>query len=440
MSGSSQHSFRPDIVNEELLLAALRHHEGVDLVTIEEFNVAPGTNKGDNYLGDLASVKLTAQVNKNGVTQSKSYWWMVKMLKPDPPNNGMNMGRILGAFDGEARLYRDLIPALLKLGSVPMAITVPMVYVDDTVGKEALILEHMGQFGWRDAIRKKEGLDVHHVTEVLKWLATFHGLCHVLMVRHPKGKEGWLADNPWAIPVSHRKSDFMKKFVEARREEDSARMVFQLSLLETDTSPKYSQRLDSLFKKGKYLDIIRRDMQMAKEPFSTICHLDPWFNNMLFKYADEEATKLEQGLLLDLQLIGYCHPGNDLAHFIMTSTTKEFRQQHLQQMLKVYHDTLTNVVLKSGEKFDFYTLEDVKEDFKAGLSIGVTFCIMALPMVLGAPEDSVDFGGVDFDDEEAVKAFTKVHENKFIDSIKKNKNVQVRLRGIFDEMIEAGIF
>jgi hypothetical protein len=27
-------------------------------------------------------------------------------------------------------------------------------------------------------------------------------------------------------------------------------------------------------------------MQKPKEPFSTLCHLDPWFNNMLFHYND----------------------------------------------------------------------------------------------------------------------------------------------------------
>jgi hypothetical protein len=42
-------------------------------------------------------------------------------------------------------------------------------------------------------------------------------------------------------------------------------------------------------------------MQKPKEPFSTINHLDPWFNNMLFKYngkTDEPADVL----LLDFQV------------------------------------------------------------------------------------------------------------------------------------------
>ena len=69
-------------------------------------------------------------------------------------------------------------------------------------------------------------------------------------------------------------------------------------------------------------------MQRPKEPFSTLSHLDPWFNNMLFKY-DGASTDPQDVLLLDFQIASYTHPGNDLAHFLMTSTTTKFRNEHL---------------------------------------------------------------------------------------------------------------
>ena len=52
-------------------------------------------------------------------------------------------------------MYQKVLPALNKIGSIEYC---PVVFVDDTEGQEALVLEHMKQFGWKDALNKKEGL------------------------------------------------------------------------------------------------------------------------------------------------------------------------------------------------------------------------------------------------------------------------------------------
>ena len=82
-----------------------------------EYNCKPGTLKGDNFLGDLGSVELSAKVWSHGQSQpeEKSYHWMVKMLKPDPRKGVPNMGRMIGAFDREMRIYRDVLPALKEV-------------------------------------------------------------------------------------------------------------------------------------------------------------------------------------------------------------------------------------------------------------------------------------------------------------------------------------
>jgi hypothetical protein len=79
-----------------------------------DFTSQPGTLKGDNFLGDLGSVQVHAKLwNKgNAEPTEKSYHWMVKLLKPDPKEGVPNMGRMIGAFEREMRVYRDIIPAL----------------------------------------------------------------------------------------------------------------------------------------------------------------------------------------------------------------------------------------------------------------------------------------------------------------------------------------
>ena len=62
----------------------------------------------------------------------------------------------------------------------------------------------------------------------------------------------------------------------------------------------------------------------------------------LLKY-DEEGVLMDI-LLLDFQVTAYCNVGNDLAHFMLCSTTKEFRDEHLKAMLKLYHQKLHETV------------------------------------------------------------------------------------------------
>ena len=60
----------------------LTHHlrDEVSSFKLLDFKANSGTSKGDNYMGDLASVEVRAQVGE----EIKTFSWMVKLLKPDP--------------------------------------------------------------------------------------------------------------------------------------------------------------------------------------------------------------------------------------------------------------------------------------------------------------------------------------------------------------------
>ena len=62
-------------------------------------------------MGDLASVKVWATIWRDGPVE-KSYHWMVKLMKPDPKEGVPNLCRMIGAFDREMRVYKDILPAL----------------------------------------------------------------------------------------------------------------------------------------------------------------------------------------------------------------------------------------------------------------------------------------------------------------------------------------
>jgi hypothetical protein len=87
-----------------------------------------------------------------------------------------------------------------------------------------------------------------------------------------------------------------------------------------------------------------------------------------------------------------------------------------------------------------YDIDQLKEDYKHGLRCGLTFCLKALPMILGNdPEKTVDFASVDFTDNKAKKSFTDTAQLMFESILTEDKRVRSRLRGILDDVIAADI-
>jgi hypothetical protein len=97
--------------------------------------------------------------------------------------------------------------------------------------------------------------------------------------------------------------------------------------------------------------------------------IDPRFNNMLFNFETATSTQPKKVLLLDFQLSAFTHPGNDLAYFLLTSTTPEFRADHLDSVFKGYFETLHGVVKEAGIGDFSYTMEQLQEDYKVRVLI-----------------------------------------------------------------------
>jgi len=197
------------------------------------------------------------------------------------------------------------------------------------------------------------------------------------------------------------------------------------------------QKLKVIFASlGTLVMEMRGKAQHPRGKFITLNHLDPWFNNMLFRH-DEENNPTDV-LLLDFQLVGISHPGNDLVYFLLTSTTPELRRKHFEEILSLYHDTLHQELEKVGQVGVDYTLDDIKEDYRIALFLTPSLMAMALPlMLLGDGEDAIDIGGIDFTDAEKIKEIGKDSSDNFEKVLARNKDLKDRLKGALDEFIKA---
>ncbi len=88
----SDEGFRSDTVNAGSVRKIIAEVEGCDEdeVWLERYSVKAGSEKGDNYMGDMAEVKATASCR--GAAE-KSYHWMIKLYKPKV-NESENFGKV----------------------------------------------------------------------------------------------------------------------------------------------------------------------------------------------------------------------------------------------------------------------------------------------------------------------------------------------------------
>lgn len=77
---------------------------------------------------------------------------------------------------------------------------------------------------------------------------------------------------------------------------------------------------------------------------SVISYGDVWQNNIMFKCNDD--GKPIEASFLDWQAVRHSSPVVDVAFFIFCCTTKELRDEHYDEFLQIYHDTLSEHIQK----------------------------------------------------------------------------------------------
>ena len=152
-----------------------------------------------------------------------------------------------------------------------------------------------------------------------------------MMSNYPGGIESWRKDNPWSVTLFQDLPPIVTTIMEMMKEEQKEKFIRIAEILAEDSNGiDYIGRVKAFVNSGLWMDDLRKKaQQVSGKTFCTLNHLDPWFNNMLFNYGENSSKVPEKVVLLDLQVSGYTSPGNDLAYFMLTSTTPEFRHENL---------------------------------------------------------------------------------------------------------------
>ena len=126
---------------------------------------------------------------------------------------------------------------------------------------------------------------------------------------------------------------------------------------------------------------LRRPNDPLGTRFNTICHGDMWMGNLMFRHnphlREEDGGEGEEGearqnqdavkrhvgsedddydeegdpnecTIIDFHSAQFLSPATDLAHLLLTSTTREYRRSHWDQVVQGYYDVFNHTLAEFG--------------------------------------------------------------------------------------------
>lgn len=427
-------------VTDERITRAIKNWEGTDDVELEAVVDQEGNAKGDGFMSLLSFIKVKARVRG----EARIYDWVVKTTPREA--NRATMSNKIRMDEREVFFFSGLVPQLERFltdkglqNLLPSTCDIP--YCSWTDQDKVLVMANLKSQGWRDAINKKKGLDVHHLRLAFKWLATFHAVTANYLEEFPGGEEA-AKKKMDILFIKLLEVPLIKQVLEELKAPTNANLRSILSKIDEDyPGSDRAEKFNTYI--GQDGDLNMNAYQMRDEfeyNFKTICHGDPWFNNQMFRYGD--ASPPAEIMYVDFQMASHACPALDLTYLLAASTTSEVRRDHLDHLLTLYHTTLTLTLERLGSRLT-YEYEAFREDYKNSLLYGFCFAVSALPSVLAEKEEDV----VDMENMLSSMVVGKEGEKsgQFEELMEQEKDkfcgspaLLERLRGLWDEMVQAG--
>lgn len=195
---------------------------------------------------------------------------------------------------------------------------------------ECLILEDLCSRGFYTIDRRTSTVTVDHVELVMQGLAKLHAISFALKDQHPE-RFNELTSNLSEVFIM-RSNQPLRWCLN-----NQAKLV--LNALDPIKDAHFLIKVTEFYKKEAVdtaADCI--DLESTGSA-SVITYGDVWQNNIMFKY--NSSGKPTDVVFLDWQAVRQASPVIDIAFFIFCCTTKELRDIHYNNLLKIYYKCLS---------------------------------------------------------------------------------------------------
>ncbi|XP_055614000.1 uncharacterized protein LOC129760375 [Uranotaenia lowii] len=342
--------------------------------------LSAGSNKGDNYIGIV--FRARAECRKSGK--------VLHIIAKLPPITEARRNQFFArpSFEREISFYTEIYPMLEQFqqergidpkdgreafNQIPQCLATCL---DEF--EEAIFMRDLKEEGF-SMVDRHSIPTIQHFRMVVKGLARLHALSFGLKDQHPERIEPYKS---------------MVELFTTRDWDDSMEQWFKMLIdramgtLDKDKEPEVFEKVQKALD-GKFIDLVV-DMTKGEhaEPYAVICHGDCWNNNIMFKHENNTPTKL---CLLDWQICRYASPVLDLMYFLFTASDKAIRDKHYQELIDLYHETLSEFLIRLGSDPEkLFPRSALDAQLQRFGRFGLLMAVMLLPITTTKSEDVPD--------------------------------------------------
>nr|XP_022920809.1 uncharacterized protein LOC111429193 [Onthophagus taurus] len=386
-----------------------------------KLELEPGSNLGDNFMGFIGKLTITAVDQSD---QNKTFNWIVKTAPSiEHYRTALNIEK---CYRRESYIYSEVF-RIFDQFQLEKQVLNPfcdhpkfvLSYLENC--HETIVMENIKNDGYVMRPRQ-EPLDLNHVKLVMKAYGKLHALSFALKDQKPDVFKRFVENTP----------DIVQHSIVNGLAKEMQKLGLQLSLGVLD--PVKEAKILNVYKKfvDNYLDVVIKLLQDTNER-AVIGHGDCWVNNMLWKYELSNQNIPTKVCLLDWQLSRYGSLACDLSYFFFTATTKEFRDQHYDNMIKLYYYTLCGQLNELGsDPQKLLSFDELQEELEKYSLVGINMAIPLLGVITRDSGDIPEWRSDDVNPEEVQQQWAVVGKNADV--------YAQRVRGVIIDAYEKGYF
>ncbi|XP_046801334.1 uncharacterized protein LOC124418625 [Lucilia cuprina] len=384
-----------------------------------KYQIQGAAKKGDNYMGVVYRITIT--------TNSRNEESIILKV---PPSNPLQRNQFFAraGFLREALAYEKFLPLVedfQKLRGLSINETFyeyPQCYFTSTEEYNETICMSDLQIDEFFMHNRFEPLPLDQVVYIMGIYGKLHATTLAIKDQNPE-KINSLKNIP-DIFVQRKNDIQLNDYFESLKRS-------ALESIDKEKELGYWDKLNEYFNRGTFYELMLTLLDSkSSEPYSVICHGDCWINNVMFK---KKNGKVVDARLIDWQIMRYSSPIIDIMYFLMSCTTRDFRKQHFQKALEIYHCAVMEHIKKLGSNPEkLFARSAFNREFKNKGAIGLLFGMIVLPILTTKSEDVPDLEKLS----EKISAghSTDAMEAGFVGA--KSSLFNERLRGIIMDSID----
>jgi len=291
---------------------------------------------------------------------------------------------------------------------------------DDEKDQYAIIMEDLISTGF-EMWPKQKPMPLHHVERILEELAKMHSVSYALKDQQPaiyNGLKQYTCDF-WSTLDKGMKPVVNAAYARAIDVLEKAEHVEILKVLQIDTVERFRRCVDS----------------EAAEPFGVLGHGDCWINNVMFKHAPEMSNLVEI-CILDWQS-RFESPALDLHDVLFTASDKSFRDKHYKNLIRHYHNTLSESIRRLGSDPDkLFTYADLEAELRKtgsyAMIISIITTLLVIPQAKHIPDLYKLNGDTSYNDDtdNTYEPFDEATQQRY----------RERINGLFTDFMAYGFY